>query len=130
MNLKLIDNPSEIPPGLNLNDLMCLNHSGRAYNITGSNDFKKKYRYRSGIITPSGDIELSIWQEAVRRIAAKTDNCEMLNNLREWVEKEISFCKTKDDIENEALELYSMSIWEDTEWVDYAAFREKYIGVN
>lgn len=73
-----IDNISGIPADVTFRDLRVHYRIGRAIRLTGTGR-DKEYTYRVGVQTDLGDIELSVWQEAMQRLIHASGEYELPN---------------------------------------------------
>ena len=73
-----IDNISGIPADVTFRDLRVHYRTGRAaaLDCTGRD---REYTYRVGVQTDLGDIELSVWQEAMQRLIHASGEYELPN---------------------------------------------------
>lgn len=99
--------------------------TGRTFTIVTPQE--KKSRYRQGIMTEIGDIEESVWMQAVEYIIKRDNETELHKNLREWLKDTfIGWFKTDKDLTLYALRLHTSRIFDNSDWVDYVAFNKKY----
>ena len=106
-----IDNISGIPADVTFRDLRVHYRTGRAIRLTGTGR-DKEYTYRVGVQTDLGDIELSVWQEAMQRLIHASGD--------------IYWWHTRAERLQESLELHSYRIFEDPRWTDYDLFYQGY----
>lgn len=102
---------------ITLEELAIKFHTGHAY-IKSQNGRHKEFGYRMGVMTPLGDIEQSVWVEAVERVIKKIGEWDLQLKLREWYKKDL-FAQ-KDNLC--ALEAHSIRLYQDPKWVDYRKF--------
>lgn len=101
---------------ITLEELAIKFHTGQAY-IKSQNGRHKEFGYRTGVMTPVGDIEQSVWVEAVERVIHRIGEWDLQLKLREWYKG--SFAE-KDNLG--ALEAHSIRLYKDPKWVDYRKF--------
>ena len=85
----------------------------------------KSSGYRNGVMTGLGDLEFPVWETLVRDLIHRSGEDELLNSLIAWLEG-TPWLHTKRDKELYALELHAARIFDNPNWVDYAAFNRKY----
>ncbi len=85
----------------------------------------KNYRYRKGVMTRIGDIEMGVWLEITRKVIQQANEEELYQQLLEWTRETLTW--TPDNgFEVYALELHSYRLFDNPEWVDYVAFNTRY----
>lgn len=120
-----IDNISGIPADVTFRDLRVHYRTGRAVRLTGTGR-DREYTYRVGVQTDLGDIELSVWQEAMQRLIHASGEDELQQALRAYVKDHICWWHTRAERLQESLELHSYRIFEDPRWADYDLFYQGY----
>ena len=85
----------------------------------------KKYRGRSGVQTELGDIENSLWCALVHRLITESGEEELFVALKKWVTEHCKWLKNEREIEESALKAHCLRVFENPNWVDYEAFRQK-----
>lgn len=110
---------------LTMEDLYPHFRTGQSYFIFGSGR-NKNYGYRTGIMTPIGDIEIGQWKKLVQEIMKRENEEELYSNLLNWVREHIPWLRHVRDIQEYAMELYACRIFDDPKWCDYLAFNQKY----
>ena len=119
----LIDRIEQIDlSNLTFENLRVCYGTGQAVLLSGSGR-NKKYGYRSGIQTELGDIEISVWRELVKRLVIRNNDQKLLSCYKKWLKSTKNWLKPE-EIEHEALELYTYQMKDNTEWYDYEAFKE------
>lgn len=99
--------------------------TGRSFTIVTLQE--KKSRYRKGVMTEVGDIEESVWMQAMEYIIKRDNETELHKNLCEFVKDHfIGWFKTERDLIFYALQLHSLRIFDNPKWVDYIKFNQKY----
>ena len=89
-----IDHISGIPTVGTFNDLRIHFTTGRAIYLSGTRQ-DKKYTYRFGVQTALGDIEISVWKAAVKRLNHACGEDELQQALMAYMEDHISWWHTK-----------------------------------
>lgn len=128
MMIKLIDKIEELKDILDTVTFEQISYKyGTGRSITIESMQEKKSRYRNGVMTEIGDIEESVWRQAVEYVIRRDNETELHKNLRAWL-KDISpgWFKTDKDLTQYALELHSIRIFDNPKWVYYIAFNKKY----
>ena len=85
----------------------------------------KSSGYRNGVMTGIGDLAFPVWETLVRDLIHRSGEDELLNALIVWLEA-TPWLRTKRDKELYALELHAARIFDNPDWVDYAAFNRQY----
>lgn len=114
-----------IPQDASYEDLRFGYYTGRAILLSGSGR-DKKYAYRNGISTKLGDIEESVWCEAMMRLIERSGELGLLQSMTEWVTNNAPLLRTDKERHKEAVILMSCRIFDDPKWAGYAEFNQKY----
>ena len=118
---------------LSFSDLSVHYFTGVAVRRLGD-QHSKSSGYRNGVMTGLGDLEYPVWETLIRDLIHRSGEDELLNSLGEdellgsliaWLEG-TPWLRTKRDKELYALELHADRIFDNPDWVDYAAFNRKY----
>ena len=120
-----IDFISSLSKNLSFNDLRFQHGTGQAILLSGRG-YDKKYGYRSGIQTEVGDIREDVWCQAMHELIERSGEKALYENLLEWVTENTHWIKTKHEAEQEALQLHSYRIFDNSEWVGYISFNKRY----
>ncbi len=99
---------------------------GSGIAISSGSGRDKKYRYRNGVITNIGDIEEHIWYQLVEQIAQRDNEVWLVDALAVWEGEHNYLRRSPAQIREEALELYSMRIFDQPEWVVYIPFNRRF----
>ena len=86
----------------------------------------KQYKYRNGVETELGDIEVSLWKKLIYRLIEQHNEMTLFNHLKVRYAKNGFNFRNKSDLEQHTLECFSSRIFDNPKWVDYIAFNEKY----
>ena len=116
-----IDTLSAIPVDATFSDLSGGVETGRAVRGLDGKSYKG---YREGVLTKLGDVEKSVWCEAMRRLIARSGEQDIFKLLIEHISG-YAWIRTKAQAEYYALELHSNRIFKNEKWVDYQPFRVK-----
>ena len=98
---------------LSFSDLSVHYFTGVAVRRLGD-QHSKSSGYRNGVMTGLGDLEYPVWETLIRDLIHRSGEDELLN------------LRTKREVELYALELHAARIFDNPDWVDYAAFNRKY----
>ena len=109
---------------LSFSDLSVHYFTGVAVRRLGD-QHSKSSGYRNGVMTGLGDLEYPVWETLIRDLIHRSGEDELLNSLIAWLEA-TPWLRTKRDKELYALELHAGRIFDNPDWVDYAAFNRKY----
>lgn len=101
-------------------------HYGTGQAITTGRGREKTYRYRYGIQTDLGDIEVSLWIELAKRLVIRNNDQILLRQYKEWARKNAFNLRSSDKWEQEALELYICQCCEHRDWYGYVSFNQAY----
>lgn len=105
-------------------DLRYMYGTGQAISSGSGRD--KSYRYRHGVETPLGDIEESIWIEAITRLISRNGEMELYKQLRAWYAATNYGARDAKELTMTALSSFSHRLFDDRKWVDYIPFNRKY----
>lgn len=98
--------------------------SGQSYSEGSGRN--KTYTYRCGMVTPIGDIEISLWSNLAGSLIRKQGEQPLLEALEEWLSKGTYVGITRQEIHREALECHVIRIFDNPTWVDYIPFNRRY----
>ena len=126
--MDMIDHLSQIPEDASFPDLREMFQTGRS--VRGL-DGKRDIGYRHGVMTELGDVEKSVWREAMLRLIDRSGERELFELLTDFV---LGFGwfnnwsrTSMEDAEMYALQLHSSRIFENEAWACYQDFRLKMI---
>ena len=95
--------------------------------VSKNSQGNKVSRYRIGVETALGDIEVSLWMELVQKLIEKENDQEIFEQLLEWeTDNNHIESNTKNDILRGALQSYTYRIYDKKGWWDYVRFNMKY----
>lgn len=106
-------------------DIRPMYGTGRSIWVSGTGR-DKKFRYRNGIMTPSGDIEESEWQTLAKDLISQQNEDELHQQLCEWLKENTPWPQTKAEMQVHALELHVSRIFDNPQWVDFIPFNRMY----
>lgn len=107
-----------------IEDIYPLVQSGQSHSEGSGRN--KTYTYRCGMMTPIGDIEISLWSNLAESLIQKQGERKLLEALEEWLSKKIYTGITRQEIHREALECHIIRIFDCPTWVDYIPFNRQY----
>lgn len=87
---------------------------------------QKTYRYRNGVMTKLGDIEEHIWYQLAEQIAKRDNEMWLVDALIVWMEENNRTGRSPAKIRKDALDLYSVRIFDQPEWVSYITFNRRF----
>lgn len=124
---ELIDNITQVDPTQITRENLRYMH-GIGQEIASKNSQGNKIsRYRVGVQTPLGDIEVSLWMELVQKLIEQENDQEIFNQLLEWGrDNNYIQSKTKNDLLRDAMQSYTYRIYDNKGWWDYVRFNRKY----
>lgn len=125
MARKQINNLAGIPQDVSYEDLRFGYYTGQAVLLSGSGR-DKKYTYRHGVSTKLGDIEESVWCEAMVRLIEHSGELGLLQSMTAWVTDNSPLLRTDSERHKEAVVLMSYRMFDDPKWVGYEEFNRKY----
>jgi len=90
---------------------------------------KKVNKYRHGVKTDLGDIEISEWRKMAYDLIVKYNELDILEQLKVFVSENYPRSKGN-DIEQEALDFHMSRIFESPDWFYYNKFRLQINKIN
>lgn len=125
MNTKRVDRLDEIDvAALTLADIA--HELSTGVSIAQGAGRRKDYSYRSGVITPIGDIEDSLWQSLAEQLIDRCGERWLLKALVDWRKERNHWKLSAAELHREALESHSHRLFDSEKWVDYIPFNRKY----
>lgn len=85
---------------------------------------KYNYEYHSEVVTKLGTVPIDEWKRKAYDLIKKHSEEEIFLRLKDYIVKEVSWCRKKEEIEVYALQLHIARIFEDAEWEGYDKFNE------
>ena len=115
-----IDQLSQLPDGYTFEDIHCLYGTGRALGHRGRSG------YRSGIMTPIGDVERSVWLEAAEALIKRTGEGKLLDALIKWSRDNCAWLRKEREYREYAIELHVNRIFDNPKWIGQSDFYNHY----
>ena len=104
---------------LKIEDLRCSYMTGQSY-LKKTVGRSKEYGYRTGVMTPIGDVLESVWHEAVECIIKRDGEWRLQLRLREWYRGSFDEKYDRGALTNHVSRLYR-----NPDWVDYQEFQRQ-----
>ena len=114
-----------VPQGLSYEDIRLMYHTGKFIRDYGSQD-KKAGRYRTGVMTKIGDIEQQDWIRYAEELIRRNNDETLFKQLKSWYRETTAWLRDEKDLHRYSLECFVARIYDNPDWVDYAAFNERY----
>lgn len=108
---------------IRLAELRYLRGTGRA--LSKSSEKSRQASYRRGILTPIGDIEATVWYQAIETIIQRDGEQQFFSFLLEWEAGHNYAHLTAKELRQHSLQLYSYRIFDNPKWVDFIPFNRK-----
>lgn len=99
--------------------------TGRSIWVSGTGR-DKKFSYRNGVMTPSGDIEESEWQSLAHELITKHGEDELYGQLYEWLKESTPWLHTQAEVQAYTLEMHVGRFFDNPQWADFIPFNRKY----
>ena len=115
----------KLPENVTYDDIRLMYHTGKFIRDYGSHD-KKAGRYRIGVMTKIGDIEEKVWIQYAEELIRRFDEETLFKQLKSWYKETTHWLKDEKDLHRYSLECFVARIYDNPDWVDYAAFNQKY----
>ena len=87
---------------------------------------RRKFNNRIGKQTDLGDIEIALWKSLVMKCIEKAGEKALYQHLLAWTINHNYVQQSKENIEEEAMELHTCRIFDNPLWVDFVPFNRKY----
>lgn len=110
---------------LTCEDLRVQFRTGRDVHISGTGK-KRVSRYRTGVLTNIGDIEISVWTDLMWRLIIRLGETEIQEQLQQWIKEHCAWVHTASQVEQNSLEFHAARTFDDPVWTDYIAFNRRY----
>lgn len=121
---RLIDDVNEIrEQDLTHENLSLMFGTGRSKTVIKNG--KKECEYRHGVQTKIGDIAKPVWQLLVKKLIKKSCEEDLFLRLKAWIQVNSPWETDQKEIEDEALRLYSLRIFDVVDWVGFKTFNQK-----
>lgn len=102
---------------LKFSDLRVRYGTGRSIHVSGTGR-DKKFRYRHGVMTDLGDLEISEWNSLINALIKYHSEREIQQQLRQWCKAECLWLHSDDEVEEYALSLHAARICNRSEDTD------------
>ena len=87
---------------------------------------RRRFNNRIGKQTDLGDLEISLWKRLIKKAIEESGEMELFHHLLAW-ELQHNFAKrSKEDVEENAMDLFAGRIFDNPLWVDFVPFNRKY----
>lgn len=124
LNQSRIDSINNIDVSkLTFDDIYVHYRTGQAYIVAKNHE--KVSKYRTGIGTNIGDIEISVWREIIKQMIVIHQETNLYENLTTFF-KEKTEIKNRDETEQYILECYSFRLFDDPQWRYYIEFNQQH----
>ena len=114
-----------VPQGLSYEDIRLMYHTGKFMRDYGSQD-KKAGRYRIGVMTKIGDIEEKVWIQYAEELIRRSGDEALFKQLKSWYKETTPWLRDEKDLHRYSLECFVARIFDNPNWVDYAAFNRRH----
>ena len=94
--------------------------------LTTGSGRNKKHSYRSGIQTPIGDIEISVWIKAAEHIVERDGLQEELERLLPFAAASIGSSHSRELVHARHLDMCLSEIYRNPTWVNFIPYNERY----
>lgn len=115
----------KVPEGLSYEDIRLMYHTGKFIRDYGSQD-KKAGRYRIGVMTKIGDIEEKDWIRYAEELVRRNNEETLFKQLKSWYRQTTPWLRDEKDLHRYTLECFVARIFDNSGWVDFVAFNERY----
>ena len=115
----------KLPENVTYDDIRLMYHTGEFIRDYGSQD-KKAGRYRIGVMTKIGDIELQDWIRCAEELIRRNNDEALFKQLKSWYRETTPWLRDEKDLHRYSLECFVARIFDNPDWVDYAAFNQKH----
>ncbi len=113
----------KVPDGLTYEDIRLMYHTGVFIRDYGSQD-KKAGRYRIGVMTKIGDIEVSEWIQYAEELIRRNNDEDMFGKLKRWFRESCAWFRDEKELHRYTLECFVAGLPDNPEWVDYVEFNK------
>ena len=115
----------KLPENVTYDDIRQMYHTGKFIRDYGSQD-KKAGKYRIGVMTKLGDIEEKDWIRYAEELVRRNSEEDMFKQLKSWYRQTTPWLRDEKDLHRYSLECFVARIFDNPDWVDYAAFNQKH----
>lgn len=93
--------------------------------LISSEGRNKAYRYRNGVATNVGDIQIDEWVRIARQLIVRYGEQELFHQLAEWAKEHCPWARNASESERIALEYHVTRMPDNPLWCDYIPFNRK-----
>lgn len=124
-NTILIDGTRYNVESLTCEDLRVHHRTGRNVHISGTGR-NRVSKYRAGIMTNIGDIEISVWKDLMRKVIVRLSETKLQEQLQYGLKDHCAWLRNPSAVEQDALELHASRIFDNPSWDAYIDFNRQY----
>ena len=110
---------------LTLEDIRIHYFTGQSIFISGEGR-NKVFRYRHGVETNVGNIQLDEWIRIARQLIDRYGEQKMFHQLVEWEKEHCPWVRSDSESEQKALVYHVSRVQDNPLWCDYIPFNRKY----
>lgn len=110
---------------ITFSDLRVHYGTGRSILVSGSGR-NKVYRYRHGVMTDLGDLEISEWTPLAERLIERAGEEELFWLLLDWETQHNYSRQSMEKLKHQALRLHIDRVFDQEEWFDFIPFNSQY----
>lgn len=115
----------KLPENVTYDDIRLMYHTGKFIRDYGSQD-KKAGKYRIGVMTKLGDIEEKDWIRYAEELVRRNNEETLFKQLKSWYRQTTPWLRDEKDLHRYTLECFVARIFDNSGWVDFVAFNERY----
>lgn len=82
--------------------------------------------YRIGVMTKIGDIEEKVWIQYAEELIRRFGDEALFKQLKSWYKETTPWLRDEKDLHRYSLECFVARIFDNPNWVDYAAFNRRH----
>lgn len=116
----LLIDKMDFDDSLTCEDLRVHYKTGR--NMVSGSGRSRTTKYRNGVQTNIGDIEVSVWRDLMRTFIVQHGENEIQEQLQHWAKENCAWLHTPAEIEEYALQLHASRSFENPNWCGYEEF--------
>ena len=115
----------KLPENVTYDDIRLMYHTGKFIRDYGSQD-KKAGKYRIGVMTKLGDIEEKDWIRYAEELVRRNNEETLFKQLKSWYRQTTPWLRDEKDLHRYTLECFVARIFDNSGWVDFVVFNERY----
>ena len=115
----------KLPENVTYDDIRLMYHTGKFVRDCSSQD-KKAGKYRIGVMTKLGDIEEKDWIRYAEELVRRNSEEDLFKQLKSWYRQTTPWLRDEKDLHRYSLECFVARIFDNPNWVDYAAFNRRH----